>query len=224
MSFRQLAGCGIGARPMESQFVSRAAAGRRRRGSRRRTRRARRCAGSAIASRPVHSTSSSACSTSCNNARRNCCGLFHASQASRSASLRASVAREVFRVSISAGRSISSIGSTVTPVASPRPCCARIVGIDDTLCRACRCRRVALWQRRVAAIVPVAPPGGPDMQANRISRIIRLGASRRRYRNRRDRQNRQSQHAHPNLPCSQTRPHSDNLCRRPNRSAVNRLA
>src|SRR4029077_19340941 len=31
------------------------------------------------------------------------------------------------------------------------------------------------------------------------------------FRNRRDRQNRQSQHAPPNLPCSQTRPHSDNL-------------
>jgi len=140
-----------------------------------------------------------------------------------SASLRASVAREVFRVSVSAGRSISSIGSAVTPVASLRPCCARIVGIDDTLSRACRCRGVALWQRRVAAIVIVVPPG-PDMQANRKSRIIRLGASRRRYRNRRDRQNRQSQHAHPHLPCSQTRPHSDNLCRRPNRSTVNRLA
>ena len=123
----------------------------------------------------------------------------------------------------SAGRSISSIGSAVTPVASLRPCCARIVGIDDTLCRACRCRGVALWQRRVAAIVIVVSPG-PDMQANRKSRIIRLGASRPRYRNRRDRQNRQSQHAHPNLPCSQTRPHSDSLCRRPDRSAVNRLA
>ena len=137
--------------------------------------------------------------------------------------MRASVAREVFRVSVSAGRSISSIGSAVTPVASLRPCCARIVGIDDTLCRACRCRGVALWQRRVAAIVIVVSPG-PDMQANRKSRIIRLGASRRCYRNRRDRQNRQSLHAHPNLPCSQTRPHSDNLCRRPDRSAVNRLA
>ena len=106
--------------------------------------------------------------------------------------------------------SIRSIGSAVTPVASLRSRCARIVGIDDTQCRASRCRRVALWQRRVAAIVVVVP-SGEDMQANRKSRIIRLGASRRRYRNHRDRQNRQSQHAHPNVPCSQTRQHSDNL-------------
>ena len=35
---------------------------------------------------------------------------------------------------------------------------AREIWIDDALCRAARCRRVALRQRRVAAIVIVAPP------------------------------------------------------------------
>ena len=52
---------------------------------------------------------------------------------------------------------VSSIGSAVTPVASLRPCCARKVGIDDTLCPASRCRPVALWQRREAAFVIVVP-------------------------------------------------------------------
>src|SRR5450755_4714212 len=35
---------------------------------------------------------------------------------------------------------------------------AREIWIDDALCRAARCRRVALRQRRVAAIVIVEPP------------------------------------------------------------------
>jgi hypothetical protein len=50
---------------------------------------------------------------------------------------------------------------------------AREIWIDDALCRAARCRRVALRQRRVAAIVIVEPPvrtcadkpGKPDFWA-----------------------------------------------------------
>src|SRR5882672_5546461 len=52
---------------------------------------------------------------------------------------------------------------------------AREIWIDDTLCRASRCRCVALRQRRVAAFVIVGPV---HVQANRISRIVRLGARR----------------------------------------------
>ena len=72
---------------------------------------------------------------------------------------------------------------------------ARKIWIDDALGSAARCRRVALRQRRVAALVIVAPPV-VHMQANRISRIVRLSASRRRRQNRRERQNRQSRNAH----------------------------
>src|ERR1700704_4839226 len=52
---------------------------------------------------------------------------------------------------------------------------AREIWIDDALCRAARCRRGALRQRRVAPFVIVAPE---RMQANRISRIVRLGRRR----------------------------------------------
>ena len=76
---------------------------------------------------------------------------------------------------------------------------AREIWIDDALCRAARCRRGALRQRRVAAIVIVGPPLLVYMQANRISRIVRLGPSSRRRQNRRDRQNRQSRNAHQSL-------------------------
>ena len=55
---------------------------------------------------------------------------------------------------------------------------AREIGIDDALCRAARCRRVALRQRRVAAIVIVEPPLSVLVQANRVSRIVRLGRRR----------------------------------------------
>jgi hypothetical protein len=54
---------------------------------------------------------------------------------------------------------------------------AREIWIDDALCCAARCRRVALRQRRVAAFVIVGPQG-VDVQANRVSRIIRLGRHR----------------------------------------------
>jgi hypothetical protein len=72
---------------------------------------------------------------------------------------------------------------------------ARKIWIDDAQGSAARCRRVALRQRRVAALVIVAPPV-VHMQANRISRIVRLSPSRRRRQNRRERQNRQSRNAH----------------------------
>ena len=76
--------------------------------------------------------------------------------------------------------------------------CAGKIWIDDALGGAARCRRVALRQRRVAAFVIAGPPA-PHMQANRISRIVRLGPSRHRRQNRRDRQNRQSRNAHQSL-------------------------
>jgi hypothetical protein len=75
---------------------------------------------------------------------------------------------------------------------------ARKIWIDDALCRAARCRRVALRQRRVAAFVIGGPPA-VHMQANRISRIVRLGPSRCRCQNRRDRQNHRSRNAHQSL-------------------------
>jgi hypothetical protein len=74
---------------------------------------------------------------------------------------------------------------------------AREIWIDDALCRAARCRRVALRQRRVAAFVVVGL--AEHVQANRISRIVRLGPSRCRCQNRRDHQNRQSRNAHQSL-------------------------
>ena len=74
----------------------------------------------------------------------------------------------------------------------------RKIWIDEALGGAARCRRVALRQRRVAAFVIVGPPA-VHMQANWISRIVRLGASRCRCQNRRDRQNRQSRNAHQSL-------------------------
>ena len=76
---------------------------------------------------------------------------------------------------------------------------AREIWIDDALCRAARCRRLALRQRRVAAIVIVGPPLLVNMQANRISRIVRLSPYGRRRRNRRNRQNHQSRNAHQSL-------------------------
>ena len=74
----------------------------------------------------------------------------------------------------------------------------REIWIDDALCRAARCRRVALRQRRVAAFVIVGPRA-VHMQANRISRIVRRGPSRHCRQNRRDGQNRQSRNAHQSL-------------------------
>src|SRR5262249_8085512 len=53
---------------------------------------------------------------------------------------------------------------------------AREIWIDDTLCRAARCRRVALGQRRVAAFVIVGP--AVHVQTNRRSRIVGLGGRR----------------------------------------------
>src|SRR5258707_14809572 len=63
---------------------------------------------------------------------------------------------------------------------------ARKIWIDDALGGAARCRRVALRQRPVAAFVIVVPAAVHE-QANRISRIIGLGPSRRRRQNRRGR-------------------------------------
>ena len=54
---------------------------------------------------------------------------------------------------------------------------ARKIWIDDAFCGAARGRRVALWQRRVAAFAIVGPPG-IHVQANRISRIVHLGRRR----------------------------------------------
>ena len=73
------------------------------------------------------------------------------------------------------------------------------IWIDDAHGGAARCRRVALRQRRVAAIVIVGPPRLVNMQANWISRIVRLGPNGCRRQNRRNRQNRQSRNAHQSL-------------------------
>jgi hypothetical protein len=76
---------------------------------------------------------------------------------------------------------------------------ARKIWIDVALGGAARRRRVALRQRCVAAFVIVGPPA-VHMQANRISGIVRLGASRCRCQNRCDRENRQSRNAHSSRP------------------------
>jgi hypothetical protein len=60
------------------------------------------------------------------------------------------------------------------PPISSRHLRARKIWIDNALRRAARCRCVTLGQRRVAAFVVVGPTA-PHVQANRISRIIRLG-------------------------------------------------
>ena len=73
------------------------------------------------------------------------------------------------------------------------------IWIDDAHGGAARCRRVALRQRRVAAFVIVGPPRLVNMQANRISRIVRLGPNGYRRQNRRNRQNRQSRNPHQSL-------------------------
>jgi hypothetical protein len=75
---------------------------------------------------------------------------------------------------------------------------ARKIWIDVALGGAARCRRVALSQRRIAALVIVGPEA-VHVQANRISRIVRLGHSWRRHQSRRDRKNRQSWNAHQSL-------------------------
>jgi hypothetical protein len=77
---------------------------------------------------------------------------------------------------------IRLVDAAMPPIARG-PLRAREIWIDEALCRAARCRRLALWQRHVGAIVIVVRPG-PDMQANRVSRIVRLGA-RRSYRDHR---------------------------------------
>src|SRR6266849_4812709 len=55
---------------------------------------------------------------------------------------------------------------------------AREIWIDGALCRAARCRRVALRQRRVAAFVIVEPRPSVHVQTNRVSRIVHLGRRR----------------------------------------------
>ena len=74
----------------------------------------------------------------------------------------------------------------------------RKIRIDDALGGATRCRRVALRQRRVAAFVIVGAPA-VYVQANGISRIVRLGPSWCCRQNCRGRQNRQSRNAHQSL-------------------------
>ena len=73
---------------------------------------------------------------------------------------------------------------------------ARKIWIDDALGAAARCRGVALRQGGIATFVIVTPSPWVHVQANRISRIVCLGPSRRRRENRRDRQNCQTLNAH----------------------------
>jgi hypothetical protein len=75
---------------------------------------------------------------------------------------------------------------------------ARKIWIGNTLGGAARCCRVALRQRGIAAS-DVAPIYAVGLQADRIGRIIRLGANWHRRQNCRDRQNRQSRNAHQGL-------------------------
>ena len=76
----------------------------------------------------------------------------------------------------------------------------RVIRVDDAHRGAARCRHLALWQRGVGALKVEVGDALEDLQADRIGRVIRLGARRRRGRNRRDRQHRHSKDAHRNLP------------------------
>jgi hypothetical protein len=68
---------------------------------------------------------------------------------------------------------------------SRRRCFApRVIRVDDALCGAARCRSIALWQRGIGAFKVIVVPALVDLQADRIGRVIRLGASRRRCRKR----------------------------------------
>src|SRR5260370_21087093 len=64
------------------------------------------------------------------------------------------------------------VDAAIMPVVGRSP--ARKIWIDVALGGAARCRRVALSQRRVAAFVVVGPQA-VHVQANLISRIVRLG-------------------------------------------------
>src|ERR1700753_2961693 len=72
--------------------------------------------------------------------------------------------------------------------------CPHKIWIDNALCREARCRSPALRERRIAAIDIVAGQA-VGLQANRISRIVRLGRCRD-YWGRADRKNRQNLNAH----------------------------
>jgi hypothetical protein len=81
----------------------------------------------------------------------------------------------------------------------------RVIGINDALCGAARCRGVALIKRSVATFKVIVVPALVDLQADRVGGVIRLGPGRRSRRNRRDNQNCQSLqncqswNAHPSL-------------------------
>src|SRR5712664_745620 len=104
----------------------------------------------------------------------------------------------------------------MTPVISRRAHLrARKIWIDDALGGAARRRLSALWQRGIAAF-DVAALYVVDLQADRVVRIIRLGASRRCRQNRHARQNRQSRNAHQSLltPPGRKYQHSSGASRR----------
>src|SRR5882724_4949956 len=87
----------------------------------------------------------------------------------------------------------------MTPIISRRTHLrAGKIWIDDALGGTARCSLSALRQRGIAAF-DVAALYVVDLQADRVVRIIRLGASRRCRQNRHARQNRQSRNAHQSL-------------------------
>ena len=91
--------------------------------------------------------------------------------------------------------------AAMPPVSPSRRRCfgPRVIRVDDALCGAARCGGIALCQRGIAALKIIVVPALVYLQADRIGRVVGLGASRRRCRYRRD-QNCKSQTAHENLP------------------------
>ena len=75
-----------------------------------------------------------------------------------------------------------------------------VIWIDDAHGGAARRRPAALLQRGIGAFVIAVVPAGVDLQADRVGRIVGLGASRWCGQRRGSGQNDQSRNAHWNLP------------------------
>src|SRR4051812_22996722 len=75
---------------------------------------------------------------------------------------------------VSPGRSIGSLDAALLPLASRRGFRACVIGIDEAMRGAARCRHVALGQRGITAFEIIVVPAGVDLQADRILRIVGL--------------------------------------------------